>query len=535
MKKNYVKITENFCLTLDKQFNSNSNEFDENLLDIVEFRNDNFYISLKFTIDNINYFGDLSQLPDDTNYKVCLEGLINPDSNNINNSLSINANIDNFLSIFTFKEITYNGEVLNYQLELFESIINKKPNWNFYDNQQITIQRWKDTIMATNTMYGHRMTYFKTEPSKTNYTFQNNYEKEISDIKKILISVPQNNLPTDFNIYSEWDYPMQDEFSFDIVDEVFKTAFGPTAVPMAKDIIYFPLINKMLQITAVQPKNGFMGQIGWWQCFVAIYNKDESINFSEEIKEAIDGTEFEHQLIDHFDSNSVIDGQKIYEDTIEEKIKANAAYSNRLVDSHSYIDLKETEKIRQYYHKRLAILSINPDEYSFPVTVYDCNSVPTRTIALIYSVPYKYKKKQTIEKLFGFTASIIPNKKFTGELFDFINESDLILYSINMQSDKLIFKSGSGIKTELTKLIENEYYEISVIFNFEKQKLQIQIHRLINKIKSRVFRKTIDWKKQFFRVKNINVYGGPYYYNEATVYIDNKEIFKDYAKPFLEH
>jgi phage-related tail protein len=65
--------------------------------------------------------------------------------------------------------------------------------------------------------------------------------------------------------------------------------------------------------------------------------------------------------INNIFAKTVDTGDKISERTIEEKKTATQAYTNKLVDSTSYVSKKETEKLREFYNKRLAIVSVNPD------------------------------------------------------------------------------------------------------------------------------------------------------------------------------
>lgn len=527
-------ITNNFTIFVEKLFNNNSEIFNIDLLDIVNERNVNFNVNLKYSTDKCTI---IDEQPVNVEYCIVIVGeIINVESGLIPNRLDITQNINNQINEFTFSCINYDGVELDYLLKIHETVYNKTPKWNFYDNQQVTLNNWKDQIVAVNQMYGHKMTYFKTSTVESSATFQNNFIKDVVSIKKLLISVPPDLIPKDINVYSDWDFPMQDEYYFDVVDSVFKQAFGENEIPSKDDVIYFPMINKFVSVVTMQPKNGFMSAIGWWRVYIANYEENESVIFSTEIQEAMGGTEFadEFNKLNEF----VESAEVIQQRTHAEKEIVTENYSNEVIDSVNYIDLKETEAIRQQYHRRLNIVSINPDNNAFPVTMYDLNNIDTRVIAMVYDLSGNItvsKNSLNVSNIVNIVLNFSFNK-FGGEIFDLLN-GEMILFTslINRKGELMYNFAGEIEKVVITKLDEGEFYQLAYNFDFADKIFTVNVFKLANSIKNLIFTKDFILKdsNNFKILDKVNIYGGKYYYNDFTVNIDGNKIFQDYCNPLL--
>jgi len=509
-----------FYIIVNKKFN-NFADFDVNLLQFDDLKIEKYKVFVKFTTDKKTFLEEIA--PNIEFYPVII------------------ANRDNEINnLFEFSSIKYDGIEVDYEYFVFnKSIINNLPKWNVYDNQHINLLNWKNQIRAIAQMYGHQVTYFKTDPVKTSHTFQNNYVRDVVDIKKLMVVVPNNVLPEDRIEYTEWDEPMVDDVYFDIVDDVFKQAFGENEVPSIGDAIYFPLVNKYLRVTSVQPKNSFMGNIGWWQVYVSKYEEDESINFNEAISAAINNSTFEEEYQQML-NDGLITSEKIVEKTIEEKKEATENYTNKLVDNVDYIDLKETEFLRSFMHNRVEITKINVAGSAFPVTVYNLSGVERRYIAIVYELQ-QYTKNNlfelyTIDDLsFSFNLAV---DKFRGNLIDLLDVNESIFFSISINNLKLEYNFASEDKVEVTTLNKLEFYQVNFYFESAEKKLTITIFTLNNGVK------TIFYQNEYFvqnrysdlvRLTLINVYGGKWFMNDLTLNINKNKILQDYCNPILNY
>lgn len=435
-------------------------------------------------------------------------------------------------------------------------IINKYPKWNFYNNQNATVERWLKQCESIVQMYGHVCVYFKTDVTETNETLANNYERDVVSIKKQLIISPNNELPQDNSVYErENDWTLEGDFIVQVVDSLFKNSFGENAFPMVKDYLYFPIVNKLFRVNSAIPKNGLMGVVGFWNLALVKFEDDESINISDNIKDIYSVYNDFHDGIEMFGDNSnvinefndfnqdtKITKEKIDEKTIEEKKEATGNFTNRLIDSTSYIDVKETDKQRTFYEKRLTIISVNPDNSSFPVMMYDCSAVTKRTIALTYDLVdltsvNKFKK---VVESFEFSYDFVLTEKFVGEIFDIIgfSENPLVTISIDRRKNKNINFSSFQYDLKFDYDFEiNEYYKIVVNFVAETNILTVKIHMLENglkvlkyqdlKIVNTSFKNPIEFKKLY-------LYGGKTFVGKVSLKINNEKIIFDECKPILE-
>lgn len=379
------------------------------------------------------------------------------------------------------QSILYDGQEItpnDVEFQEYFRLVDEFPRWNFYDNQLITIQRWLFECNAIAEMYGHTVIYFKTEPVELDKTHPqtgihgihkqigNNVIRNVVDVKKLHVLLPNNEIPNDRVIYSDWDMPLQDDFMIHVVRQKFEQAFGLKAIPQEKDYIYFPLVNKLFRVSTFQPRNGFMGVVGWYEVFLSKYEEDECVVIKKELKDNItskdnnqnsnleaskfsdgieallgtNGIELQDELwneLSGIKDDTILSEKEIDRDVVEEQKTATQRFTNKLEDSTFYVSLKETERQRELYDKRLQIVSVNPDEALFPITMYDCSQVPKRTLAMKYRMTDYSVRNQfsnICRKSFRLTFNFVMTGRFNGELFD-------------VMSPKSIGKNGVGYIT----------------------------------------------------------------------------------------
>jgi len=536
----------------------------------------NFYqIYYSYSYDKINYadFKLLNdfQNPDNINIPVYIAIYFKKiESTDLQKPLTLyqQKNINSDLHEINLNSIKYDTKIYDLKSETdikyitLYKIINQYPKWNLYDNQQININRWLQQINAISEMYGHTCIYFKTEPieSKSEQTFKNHVFRNVTNIKKLHVLSPGNELPQDRVIYSDWDMPLQDDFVIHIVKNKFEQAFGEFKIPIEKDYLYLPIINKLFRVASSQPKSGLMGKIGWWEVFLAKFEEDECVTINDDLKSAMEGfsdfdlainsidtlddtikSEIFNELND-FESNTVITVEKIDEKTIDEKKEVTQNFTNKLTDSNHYISLKETEKIRNLYDNRLKIISVNPDSSNFPITMYDNTTVDKRTVAMQYELKdYTTKNKLSIKvsKNLELSFNYVYLNNFVGEIFDLLNLSgNLSIFTLKHNRNKLEIIDNRVNKTISIdyQLIQKELYNIVLNYDLNLKQFSIKIFLLNNN------EKIIDYQNIYisneanvteFEICYIHLFGGNFYSNEITFNINEKNIMKDFVNPLL--
>lgn len=437
-------------------------------------------------------------------------------------------------------------------------LIAQYPKWNFYDNQQVNIQRWLDQCNAIAEMYGHTVIYFKTEPVETEHTFANHVLRNVCEVKKLKVLVPNNELPQDRNVYSEWDLPLQDDFLTNIVWNKFQQAFGEGKIPESKDYLFFPLMNKLFRVSGVQPKNGFMGKIAWWEVFLAKYEDDECVTFDEELQNSLsgipemDGAMAEFNVLEDVAPKNMLDEITLFKSatvetkakeqqrTIEEKKEVTKNFSNTLVDSNNFISVKETEKYREFIAKRLKIVSVNPDEAAYPINMYNCSDVEKRVVAMVYSLKdftAVNKFATTISESFKISFNMVLLNRFVGELLDF-TENSLSHFTVEMYRKKLQLILHNQQQTFLIDydFIEKELYSIDIEISVAMKQVAIKIFTLLDKQKTLAYQNIYiaSGTVQSMQILNMQLFGGSYLANDIMLHINGNKILADYASPILQ-
>jgi hypothetical protein len=564
-----VKIYQNTYLF----FQTTIKDFDISKLVLTTSENTEKYFQILYS-----YSFDL------TNYKdfTLIDDFVNPDidsevyiaiyfkrneSTDLRKPLTIyqtqNVNSDKYLiqlDSLTYDSVSYDftdEEVIKFQTEY--QLINEFPKWNFYDNRTLSINAWLAQCNAIAEMYGHTSIYFKTEivESEIVHTFSNNKIRNVINIKKLHILTPNNEFPQDRVIYSDWDQAMQDDFIIHIVKNKFEQAFGENTLPSEKDYLYLPLLNKLFKVTACQPKNSYMGRIGWWEVFLAKYEDDESVLMDDSLKTSMEAsTDFDEaisnmDLLDDSLKSAILDEIALFKEdteitsdtialeTVEEKKLVTQNYTNKLVDSTVYVSLKETEKLREYYDKRLSIVSINPDNNSYPVTMYDNSTVSLHTVAMQYTLSdFNTKNKFSITANTDFQLSydFVLLSKFAGEFINILGDNTDFLLKFS-RLNKLEILNNSTAESNIVDYTfsVNELYNIIIGYTVSLKQFAIKIFMLDNTEKTLVYQNiyiiTTDITE--YIIKNLQTYGGNFYIGKIEFLINSNKILSDNVNPLL--
>lgn len=566
LDKDSSKLTlgESSILNINKKFV----DFDSNLLELDIFKNYGFSIGIIYSIDNknwslpkditdfeqeIEYYKDLARI-NQVEFYVHIKIIFKlvDESNNI--FTQYNQNNSDYFPEIILNDLKYDGETLLNQelitIEQYVEIVKKFPSWNLYDNQKVTIDRWLSECVAVNNRIGHQCIYFKTEPNheKIIETLSSITTRDVVSIKKIIISSPDNELPTDRNTFTEWDMPMIDDFIIHIPDLLFKLIFG-NEIPSQKDFIYLPILNKLYTINSVQPGQKFMGVTGWWECYLIKYEEDENVSKDLLNTDLMKGITSVINTIPNLDEESISDLYNKFENiiddglitadkevttTIEEKKEVTNNLNNHLVDSTSYVSLKETENQRNFYNKRLKIVTINPDSLSFPLNMYDVSTVEERKIGLNYDLidATKINKFSTIinpnsKILLSFNFVLI--KRFSSNIIDILY-SDNIFLSLKIKGKNLILIKDTQEYIINYRFEESNFYQINItentiniciLENKQKRIVHIYEYQLINNTDNNL------------KITNINLYGGNYYLGQLLFKINGNKILEDKTLPVL--
>lgn len=452
------------------------------------------------------------------------------------------------------ENITYDGIVLDItdenvlELVTIHRATEKYPKWNFYQGQDVTVARWLDQLVSVTQMYGHILIYFKTETNESNNTLSNNFSRNVTQVKKILFTAPNNELPADRFTYSEWDLNLDGDFTIQIVDSIFKTCFGKDKIPLTKDYVFMPILNKMWRINSVQPKVGFMGKTGMWEIGLAKFEKDSSITMSSDLVENYSdfddfgkGIDFFGEVLE-FEEDTVLTQNDIKGKTIEEKKKVTNNFSNKFIDSTSYTDIKETDAQREFYANRLNIISINPSSALFPITMYDSSQVDKNVLGLSYNLvdlTSNNKFNRIVDDL-ELSFDFVLLKRFEGEIFAGIRQDFSKPLSVTISRKNLM--EIELAEFNFSKVINyvfdpNEFYGVTIKFNERLKQLSFVIYKLIDNIKEIVFQDLVIINEQANKKMELDIfhlYGGNFLSSNIKLLINKNEIIDDNCSPVLK-
>ena len=150
---------------------------------------------------------------------------------------------------------------------------------NLYDpyNLQQPANIYKELSELSTNIWGHTVKYFRVEPDKRSkdvilmeYSLYNVVEQG-----EFKIMVPDNEMPVAQFSYDIFGMGFED-FEIHVTKGQFQAAFGIGPSPMMRDYLYFPLINRMYEVNAVQYADEFNENMTYWKLFLKKFEERSS-------------------------------------------------------------------------------------------------------------------------------------------------------------------------------------------------------------------------------------------------------------------
>lgn len=136
-------------------------------------------------------------------------------------------------------------------------------------------------------VFGFDTTYFRTEPQKTNYTFQTYTLLNVAEQKELRVVIKDNYIPDNKTRFAEFDIDFQDELEIHIVKEVFNEVF-PDKKPNANDFLFLPLTGQMYQVSAPYDIKEFMNESTYYKLMLVKYENRADVKQSDEIANSVE-------------------------------------------------------------------------------------------------------------------------------------------------------------------------------------------------------------------------------------------------------
>jgi len=172
-----------------------------------------------------------------------------------------------------------------------------------------SVKMYKQLVNIVNGIFGHQVTYFKTEPdARTTDVILMEYSlHNVTDKQTIKIMVPDNEFPTESHTYDIFGIELED-FEIHITAEEFETHFGAGKYPRNKDYMFIPIINKMYEINSVSLADEFNRSHSYWKVKLVKYQDRGDVikgQFDDDTDVLITGIEeiFGERIQDEYKKN----------------------------------------------------------------------------------------------------------------------------------------------------------------------------------------------------------------------------------------
>lgn len=172
-----------------------------------------------------------------------------------------------------------------------------------------SVKMYKQLVNIVNGIFGHEVTYFRTEPDlRTVDVILMEYSlHSVVDKETIKILVPDNEFPVEAHTYDIFGIELQD-FEVHITAEEFETRFGAGKYPRNKDYMYIPITNEMYEINSVSLADEFNKEHSYWKVKLVKYQDRGDVikgQFDDDTDVLITGIEeiFGERIQDEYKKN----------------------------------------------------------------------------------------------------------------------------------------------------------------------------------------------------------------------------------------
>ena len=140
-------------------------------------------------------------------------------------------------------------------------------------------QQLADSVIC---MLGIPIYYIRVVPQddSADYTFKEWVLHNVQDVKQLKLMIQDGQMPSSNPKLTEFDFEWETDWETEISKTHFATAFGDTAFPKQRDLIYIPLMKRLWEVnSAYDEKNeGLMWRPTTWKLALVKYNEKTNVN-----------------------------------------------------------------------------------------------------------------------------------------------------------------------------------------------------------------------------------------------------------------
>ena len=150
-------------------------------------------------------------------------------------------------------------------------------------------QQLSDSVVC---MFGIPIYYLRVipNPESVDYTFKEWTLHNVMDIKQIKLMIPDGQMPSSNPKLTDFDFDWEVDWETELSKNQFAKAFGDTAFPKQRDLIYIPLMKRLWEVnSAYDEKNeGLMWRPTTWKLALIKYNEKTNVDKGD-FEDLIDG------------------------------------------------------------------------------------------------------------------------------------------------------------------------------------------------------------------------------------------------------
>lgn len=151
-----------------------------------------------------------------------------------------------------------------------------------YNNLDCALQLQQQLSDSIVCMFGIPIYYIKVSPqfNTADYTFKEYCLHGVENIKQIKLMIPDGQMPSSNPKLTEFDFDWEIDWETEISKSQFAGAFGDTAIPKQRDLIYIPMMKRMWEVnSAYDEKNeGLMWRSTTWKLSLVKYNEKTNVD-----------------------------------------------------------------------------------------------------------------------------------------------------------------------------------------------------------------------------------------------------------------
>ena len=359
-----------------------------------------------------------------------------------------------------------------------ENMSNSGSYWNPYDHKNITA--FANMLgNQVSEIFGWDVDYHLTDPD-VNGTDMYVHEytlKNVVDLKKIKVIVPENKFPVESIIINQFNLDLFDTFEIHIMKDEFKNKFGITRRPSEDDILYICEANMLYYIKHAQAFKDIMNAATYYKIILEKYEFKTNIrNSLAESKLQIESLTDNTTINDLFGNDMKDQEDKIANkeqfkpttmDFIRHKVDKNVLYEKELLDLDDFTPVENIYNFKNIKPQKIAV------DYKKSDSLIKSDN---RNFMFWFNFNNDYDLENGRISNDNIKNYNIPNNK-KHVFLDNYNKSTQEGYIIYYKNNILNIKINNKVFSLKEQLLTNIWYICSINLNQKTQQLDINIFR----------------------------------------------------------